>query len=72
MNESNDDTIIKKPLLQEGDSKLYDYFSYMKDADFDDYDYDTQAVLLKEFRRLSIARQRSGYDLLNNNTLDEI
>ena len=35
MNESNDDAIIKKPLLQEGDS------------------------IIKEFRRLSIARQRA-------------
>ena len=59
MNESNDDTVIKKPLLQEGDGKLYDYFSYMKDSEFDDYDEEIQAALIKEFRRLSIARQRA-------------
>lgn len=71
MNEqpSGDDVKLLHVLLDDGDKKAFDYFSYLKDSEFDDYDDETQRALISEYRRLLISRQRSKYltDAISNN-----
>ena len=71
MNEqpSGDNVKLLYTLLDDGDKKTFDYFSYLKDSEFDDYDNETQLALISEYRRLLISRQRSKYltDVISNN-----
>lgn len=71
MNEqpSGDNVKLLYALLDDGDKKAFDYFSYLKDSEFDDYDNEIQLALISEYRRLLISRQRSKYltDAISNN-----
>ena len=71
MNEQpfGDDAKLLHALVDDADKKAFDYFSYLKDSEFDDYDDETQRALISEYRRLLISRQRSKYltDAISNN-----
>lgn len=71
MNEqpSGDNVKLLYALLDDGDKKAFDYFCYLKDSEFDDYDNETQLAVISEYRRLLISKQRSKYltDAISNN-----